>query len=38
MEIRDIYNVFKFLKENNKNMFYWDNLFLETYDKLKNIE
>jgi len=36
MEIRDIYNVFKKLKEDNKNMFYWDKLFMEIYNSIKN--
>jgi 4-hydroxy 2-oxovalerate aldolase len=35
MEIRDIYNVFKNLKEQNKNMFYWDKLFMNTYNAHK---
>ena len=35
MEIRDIYNVFKKLKETGKNMFYWDKLFLEIYNDIK---
>ena len=34
MEVRDIYNVFKLLKENNKNMFYWDKLFLKLHNDL----
>jgi isopropylmalate/homocitrate/citramalate synthase len=36
MDVRDIYNVFKTLKEMNKNMFYWDKLFMEVYEKVKN--
>ena len=36
MNIEDIYNVFKKLKEIKKNMFYWEKLFLEIYNKLKN--
>jgi len=32
MEVRDIYNVFKNLKEQNKHMFYWDKLFMEVYN------
>jgi 4-hydroxy 2-oxovalerate aldolase len=35
MEIRDIYNVFKKLKEQNKHMFYWDKLFMEIYRNLE---
>jgi len=35
MDIRDIYNVFKKLKEMNKNMFYWDKLFMEIYKEIK---
>jgi 4-hydroxy 2-oxovalerate aldolase len=31
LEVRDIYNVFKVLKEDKKNMFYWENLFMEIY-------
>ena len=34
MEVRDIYNVFKKLKEMNKNMFYWDKLFMEIYNSV----
>lgn len=33
MNIRDIYNVFKELREMKKNMFYWDKLFMEIYNK-----
>ncbi len=36
MEVRDVYNVFKTLKEINKNMFYWDKLFMEVYEKVKS--
>jgi 4-hydroxy 2-oxovalerate aldolase len=35
MKVRDIYNVFKNLKEQNKHMFYWDKLFMETYNANK---
>jgi len=35
MEIRDIYIVFKKLKEQNKHMFYWDKLFMEIYRNLE---
>jgi 4-hydroxy 2-oxovalerate aldolase len=35
MEVREIYNVFKKLKEQNKNMFYWDKLFMEIYNENK---
>jgi 4-hydroxy 2-oxovalerate aldolase len=35
MKIRDIYNVFKRLKELNKEMFYWDKLFLEIHNEIK---
>jgi 4-hydroxy 2-oxovalerate aldolase len=34
MEVRDIYNVFKKLKEDNKHMFYWENLFMKTHKQL----
>jgi len=33
MNIRDIYNIFKKLQEIKKNMFYWDKLFIELYNK-----
>jgi 4-hydroxy 2-oxovalerate aldolase len=32
MKVREIYNVFKKLKEQNKHMFYWDKLFMEIYN------
>jgi hypothetical protein len=36
LKIRDIYNVFKKMKETNKEMFYWnDKYFLEIYNKIK---
>jgi 4-hydroxy 2-oxovalerate aldolase len=35
MEVREIYNVFKKLKEQNKHMFYWDKLFMEIYNENK---
>ena len=35
MQIRDIYNVFKQLKQENKHMFYWENLFMEIYNSNK---
>jgi len=35
MEVRDIYNVFKKVKEMNKNMFYWDKLFMEIYNSIE---
>jgi 4-hydroxy 2-oxovalerate aldolase len=37
MEIRDIYMVFKTLKEQNNHMFYWDKLFMEIYNSNKTI-
>jgi len=37
IEIRDIYNVFKKLKEQKKHMFYWDKLFMEIYNENKNL-
>jgi 4-hydroxy 2-oxovalerate aldolase len=35
IKVRDIYNVFKKLKTIQKNMFYWDKLFLEIYNEIK---
>jgi 4-hydroxy 2-oxovalerate aldolase len=34
MEVRDIYNVFKKLKDDNNHMFYWDHLFMKIYNEL----
>jgi 4-hydroxy 2-oxovalerate aldolase len=36
INIRNIHNVFKRLKEIGKNMFYWDKLFLEIYEEIKS--
>ena len=33
LNIRDIHNVFKKLKEENKHMFYWEGLFLKKYNE-----
>jgi len=32
MKIKDIYNIFKKMKEDNKNMFYYENLFMKIYN------